>query len=180
MKKIEFLSASLPYGLMFFYAGSDGYFNGDSSKDDYNQIETLFSINNLGYCQDERANEIDDRFKPIIRHLDTLTKECVQSDYNDGKPFFPIVELAKTAYPKCNKFDITKDGNVNIGQGYTFHIYKCDFDCRRGFNGKTWDYHCFVPNQLELFQLLLKFHFWPNKPESEEVVYVSEEFNPYK
>jgi hypothetical protein len=28
--------------------------------------------------------------------------------------------------------------------------------------------------------LLLKFHFWPNKPEGEEVVYVTNEFNPYK
>ena len=29
-------------------------------------------------------------------------------------------------------------------------------------------------------QQLIKWHFWPNMPENEQIVYVTEEFNPYK
>jgi len=152
MNKIEFLAASLPYGLKFFYEGSDGYFKGDTLKDDYNQLETLFNINNLGYCEDERGNEIDEQFKPIIRHLDTLNRECIQADYNGGKPFIPIEEI-------CKIRGITKKNTSFLS------------DFKLSINNETL--------RFDLMVLLIKWHFWPNMPEGEEVVYVTDEFNPY-
>jgi len=37
-----------------------------------------------------------------------------------------------------------------------------------------------VYNVFSIFQQLIKWHFWPSMPEGEKVVYVSDEFNPYK
>ena len=88
--------------------------------------------------------------KPVIRHLDTLTQECVQADYNDGKPFIPIVELAWT---------------------YKAFVHQWN---------KANTEAALARLRLEDAMLLLRWHFWPNKPEDEEVVYVSDEFNPYK
>jgi len=159
MTKQEFLAASLPYGLKLYNGGS---------------------IDNLGY--ESYANlsiwtvpeAILAGIKPIIRPLDSLTKECVQADYNDGKPFIPIVELANMAFPKYACFLSDSSGEyVSVDTDYDYF--------RFGFDGYNFHYNGgYIPNQLQLFQLLIKWHFWPNKPVNEEVVYVSENFNPYK
>lgn len=36
-------------------------------------------------------------YKPVLRPMSDLYKEITDKDYNDGKPFVPIVELAKIA-----------------------------------------------------------------------------------
>lgn len=183
MTKQEFLSASLPYGLKHQLT-EKGMFNLDEEYPrSHNNCMTIIGTSGNEYdLSDDNWGvgyiEIDE-FKPIIRHIDTLTKECVQADYNDGKPFIPIVELAKMAFPKIKKFNV-KGNYVDLGHGYTFHYIKDSFDCKAGYNDQTWDYHCHVLNQLQLFQQLLRWHFWPNMPEGEQVVYVTEDFNPYK
>lgn len=122
---------------------------------------------------------------PAIRHLDTLTQECVQADYNNGEPFIPIVELAKIA------FNVTTTADYELS--FRNNEYKVVFKQGNKFisalvlNVNTFIFlshtctnNSYINNQLQLFQQLLKWHFWPNKPEGEEVIYVSETFNPYK
>ena len=160
MTKIEFLSASLPYGL-----------NVICKYDDEDIVENLTGVTCYGeqiHC-DDYEGEIKNVI-PIIRHIDTLTQECVQADYNDGRPFIPIVELAKLQWPtftwhlKNNRAESTEKAMFTLEDG-VFYIHTV--------------FGIEVKDQLPLIQQLLKFHFWPNKPEGEEVVYVSEEFNPY-
>lgn len=42
------------------------------------------------------------------------------------------------------------------------------------------DSFMFLSDFEKINQLLLSWHFWINKSEDEEAVYVTEEFNPYK
>ena len=155
MKKIEFLAASLPSDLKINVID-------DERKTTY--IETLHASRFHSFATFSY-------YQPIIRHIDTLTQECVQADYNNGKPFIPIVELARIAFPQyCIKFE---DGRVWVDTDWDIASFN--------FNGKDFVSDIFrVFNQLQLFQHLLKFHFWPNKPDGEDVVYVSDDFNPYK
>ena len=108
---------------------------------------------------------------PAIRHLDTLTQECVQADYNNGEPFIPIVELARMAFPRYS---------ITLGEGFAW--VDTDWDNLK-FIFNDSDFNCEgrrIVNQLQLFQQLIRWHYWPNMPEGEEVVYVTNEFNPYK
>lgn len=172
MTKIEFLSASLPYGLVIY----DGY--------SYMQLYTVDVSNKYLFVKEGGCgySRTFNESKPVIRHLDTLTKECDQADYNDGKPFIPIVELAKTAGCDTSNykgFHSNRLGHkVYLNDELEFYYLLSD-DSFRYFDS---EYHVFlcVNNQFEIFQHLLRWHFWPNKPEDQEVVYVTEEFNPYK
>ena len=177
MNKQEFIAASLPYNPAFSsargkiaYASLRGYYIPNIKSPFGNTIGKEISLDSL--MRD---------FKPIIRPLDSLTKECIQADYNDGKPFIPIVELARYLYD-----GISWTGNYTLNEN---HVH---FDSYESYN-EFWysvEHRCFmtlmndedipVHNQLQLFQQLLKWHFWPNMPEGEEVVYVSDNFNPYK
>lgn len=98
---------------------------------------------------------------PIIRHPDTLTQECVQADYNNGEPFQPLTSLA-----------------------HNFRDYEfCYYNEKKilGIKHKYFnDSFMFLSDFEKLNQLLLSWHFWLNMPEGEEVVYVTETFNPYK
>jgi len=134
MNKIEFLSASLPYGLETMF---------DKTVVRLTFTNVYSAVNN---------NQVT----PIIRHLDSLAQECVQADYNDGRPFIPIVEFYSLTSIDLELIDINEWGEELV------RLIKTN-----------------SPFQLSQFQQLLKFHFWPNKPESEEVVYVSDSFNPY-
>jgi len=85
------LCEQLPWGLKIHdsmqekeFLLSDDYFRG---------IPTI--INDLGRCILEQCT-LDDYLKPILFSMDCLTKEITLKDYNDGKPFVPIMELAKT------------------------------------------------------------------------------------
>ena len=170
MTKQEFLAASLPYDLILL---------GNNGDEEYTAV--LGGIQGDRYY-DESGNEIED-FKPIIRPIASLTKECVQSDYNGGKPFIPIVELAKLGLSKIDSKVYTFDRWYN--EGY-FYIAECIGSKRLVFDGNSfwyqngWGSITIPQNQLQLFQQLLKWHFYPDMPENEEVIYITDEFNPYK
>lgn len=147
MKKIEFLAASLPYDLILL---------GNNGDEEYTAV--LGGIQGDRYY-DESGNEIED-FKPIIRPIDSLTKECVQADYNKGNPFIPIKEL-EILFPLWYFYLLDDNGKTVIG------YRQCDYDN-----------DAIIEDMMLIIQQLLKWHFWPNMPEGEEVVYVSNEFNP--
>lgn len=175
MNKMEFLAASLPYGLKI------ANFNDD------NEITHIEESYGGRYEMHSKLSY----YKPIIRPLSDLTKECVQADYNDGKLFIPIVELAKIADPYSeHKKEVTFKNQVfKTHDSYGAHFYSENGLSELHFEYVTSDgsFHMacnsakrLIHNQLQLFQQLLKWHFWPNKPENEEVIYVDENFNPYK
>ena len=150
MTKQEFLAASLPYRAKFI------------NKVTYEDAVMLLH----GVVFDEVLSQygkfsIKDA-KPIIRPLDSLTTECVQTDYNDGKPFIPIKELERL-FPYCNFYLLDDNGKIVIG-----------------FDNRDYDNDVTIEDMMLIIQQLLKWHFWINMPESEEVVYVTNEFNPYK
>ena len=149
MTKQEFLAASLPYDLILL---------GNNGDEEYTAV--LGGIQGDRYY-DESGNEIED-FKPIIRPIDSLTKECVQADYNKGNPFIPIKEL-EILFPLWHFYLLDDNGKTVIG------YYQSDYD-----NDAT------IEDMMLIIQQLLKWHFWHNMPEGEEVVYVSNEFNPCK
>ena len=183
MKKIEFLAASLPYDIQVMKICGDGV---------YDTIDKL-TIRNLYEFGISR-------FKPIIRPLESLTKECVQADYNNGEPFIPILELAEMVSEKYAGLYSDKDGNIIVGYDETYgedeyevvdtHIFSYDSDriCFIDKNyfdndGDVRENSSYIIKDIcsfKLIQQLLKWHFWPNMPEGEEVVYVTDEFNPYK
>lgn len=43
-------------------------------------------------------------YKPVLRPMSDLYKEITDKDYNNGKPFVPIVELAKARHPNFNRY----------------------------------------------------------------------------
>lgn len=166
MNKIEFLAASLPYCL---YSYTPNRYEKICLVYDLNIKENIVNGDN-GYFI------ILDNIIPIIRPFSDLTKECVQSNYNDGKPFIPIVELAKEYYS-------------GIDWGISEYGYCVDMkkkDVRFILEDNTFylaeDYHYVgnIDNPLSLYQKLIRFHFWPNMKEDENVIYVTDDFNPYK
>ena len=94
---------------------------------------------------------------PIIRPMSALTEPCVQSDYNGGEPFEPHDELMKISV--C-------DAEIK----FVYTLLSNTHDRNRLLR--------FAP--LTFVNLLIKWHFWPNMPEGESVVYVDDNFNPYK
>lgn len=148
MNKIEFLSASLPYGLKLM----DKFGICDMIGLEIN--ECLFHASQSEY--DWYSIYI---FTPIVRPISDLTKECIQADYNDGKPFVPIYHIDRL---------FGKHININ-----------CDLSGNIYIRGK-YDSGITVNDIMPIFKQLLKWHFWPDMPEGENVVYVSETFNPYK
>jgi hypothetical protein len=100
--------------------------------------------------------------KPIIRPIDSLTKECVQADYNKGNPFIPIIELERL-FPIWCFYLLDDNGKTVVG-----------------FHQRDYDGDVTIEDMMLIIQQLLKWHYWLNMPENEEMVYVSENFNPYK
>lgn len=181
MTKIEFLAASLPYGLKHQLT-EKGIFNLDMEYP--NSRNNCMKI--IGTCGEDYdlsdgdwgVGYIDiDEFKPIIRHTDTLTQDCVQADYNNGEPFIPIVELGKLI--RNGYWYLDNNGATVADKDLFLFLSYTDVDgyfyCEDLNNGNLVSV-----NQLQLFQQLIRWHYWPNMPENEEVVYVTNEFNPYK
>ena len=179
MKKIEFLSASLPYGLKCITHAS-------------NNVKRIVSASfgNRIFFRVSYENQIDyplppQKILPIIRPLDSLTKECVQADYNGGKPFVPIIELLEIELEKsvCRKYWKPTASHIEwkAVAWKAVNRTSCFGYNKRGafFHTECGEYQ-YLYNYEKLFQQLLKWHFWPNMPENEEVVYVTDEFNPYK
>lgn len=155
MNKQEFLSASLPYGVKFKIR--------EWSTNQKSGIYKLAGIYETGVVNGFNYDNhvTTDKHIPIIRPLSDLTKECVQADYNNGEPFVPIVELERL----FEGFRFCILDNMGVTE-LEFHDCTCS--------------DVTIQDVIPLFQQLIKWHFWPSMPEGEEVVYVSESFNPYK
>ena len=166
MNKQEFLAMSLPNGLKCV-----------CHYDDEDLIETLHGIQCRG--EDVSLDDYDgdvQGISPIVRPIISMAKECVQSDYNNGKPFVPIVELAKM-------FHVDKKYNVSHYLYPRINGNICRVNCCvENTDGRYMYYETsldFEICELRVVQQLIKWHFWPNM-DDEEVVYVDDEFNPYK
>lgn len=98
---------------------------------------------------------------PVIRDTTTdLLKLIVQLDYSDGKPFVPIEILSglKEFNILCNE-----GGFIQIRDKKSQQVYS--------FNSNNPD--------LKDTLLLIAWHFWPGMSREEQVIYVSNEFDPY-
>lgn len=171
MNKIEFLATSLPHRLKVSYINVMGKPEGSHLYDGelYHADYIDFTFNTI---------------IPIVRHMDDLTKPCVQADYNNGKPFIPIVELAKMAGLE-ELIEVKKENDKIIAFSWFRNgkksglrmdlVYNIE---HKQFNKTLWIGEQPV-NQLQLFQQLIKWHF-DLIDEDCEKVYVNENFNPYK
>lgn len=162
MTKTEFLSASLPYKI---HLSRDGKKDGGRLRDirvsnviDLNGCRLPDRYNVRVGSKSIYYNNIED-YIPIVRPLSDLTKECVQADYNNGKPFVPIKIILN---------EITESW-AKVGLNYP--------------NDETGLYNDIVSNinycEYWIIKLLLKWHF-DLITEDCEKVYVTDEFNPYK
>lgn len=48
-------------------------------------------------------------YKPVLRPMSDLCEEITERGYNDGKPFVPMVELAKIRMPQYTTFELIYD-----------------------------------------------------------------------
>jgi hypothetical protein len=181
MNKLEFSSANLPYRM---YVKINPNTTNQKSGD-----YLLVGVYDSGVIEcvnyDNRIKT--DKYIHIIRNLSDLTKECVQADYNDGKPFVPIVELAKYIFEEVNVLRIKNDEDISGVKFIDYEYNTCVFVYHYKLNSfcahiehEVEKYFINVYYQLDLFKLLLKWHFWIDMPENEEVIYVTDDFNPYK
>ena len=95
--------------------------------------------------------------KPICFPLSSLSKKIQIKDYNDGKPFVPIVELSTLFHLQMYQF---------INGAFYDNNY-----------GKYLEYLQEMP--FNVVQTLLSWHFAIGLSES-EFIPVTDEFNPYK
>lgn len=178
MTKQEFLSASLPYGLQIYYEW-DGEIAIKLVGLSYNYKHIYLELKHP-HKRETDISLIECAGKPIIRPLSDLTKPIVQADYNDGKPFVPIVELAKIAYPKAIKqIRLLDDGVCVIDTSCNYVFVYVDEDDSFNCTYLPEDRNCYVKNQFQLFQQMIRWHF-DLIDEDCEKVYVTDEFNPYK
>lgn len=94
-------------------------------------------------------------FGLVVRPLSDLTKPIVQANYNNGEPFVPNDEIEK----------------IFGGRLYMANGLRMENEYAEAYS---------VNEAMDIIQLLLSWHFWPNMPENEQVVYVTDEFNPYR
>jgi len=199
MQKINYLAASLPNELKCKFDGK--HKNGDLIKN------TVFTLDKIDLSNAKYPYWISDtlfvsqfncigkgfgngEITPIVRSLSDLTKPITQVNYNEGEPFVPIVELAKIVYKQIFGYEFDSSQiellyDVNSGAGcivkYGEQRIALSFDTEAGqceFNFSVTGAYMRL-NQLQLFELLIKWHFWPNMPEGEDVVWVTNDFNPY-
>jgi hypothetical protein len=118
------------------------------------------------------------RVKPILRNLSSLSTEITHK----GKTFIPLLELSKIAYPRANKDYVLKENYIDMGVNYSFHYFKKDFSfsCKQGFNGKKWNYECFVNNQFQLFNKLIEWNFHLDEPDGTFIYAEDLEINTYE
>lgn len=210
MNKQEFLSASLPYELKCQYEGII-YYKNEVNEDPIFGKEIIpveqKTGNKIGILKEVHVYKKfwtaksgrkslglktfynGDGLTPIIRNITDLTKECVQSDYNNGKPFIPIVELAnieKLLEPITyeDMIDLSCDVRGAVAKDRFKHqwlIYSINdgFSLWHKPHNETEHRPTLLDHQFKLYQMLLKWHFWPNMNSNEEVIYVNNKFNPY-
>ena len=162
MNKHEFLSASLPYKLNLQMLDKKHFYELRGLIDLHCQLKG--NDDRIIHCSISWAT-------PIIRQFD-LYKQI----QHNGKIFIPITELARIAYPddkvtfKKNTVTIIRN-KYGYEQRNSFRFYNGHFICRLG----SGDF-----NRFQLFLKLIEWHFWIDMPENEDVIYVTDNFNPYK
>lgn len=176
MNKEEFLAASLPYNLKCSCSLDNKIFNLIGFTSIVN-----FDIVRLQITNDETQTVcLAQDAIPIIRPMSELTERCIQANYNDGKPFVPIIELAKMYFPLADDWSV-EDGICSCGSFEHFVFKDGVFQHWNDYDGCECEDcmgECKIPhqpvkNQLKLFQKLLQWHFWPDMPEDEKVLYMS-------
>lgn len=98
--------------------------------------------------------------KPILYPLSCLTEEITVPNYNDGKPFIPIVEIAKQTCPWADEITSTECGYDESG-AYSNILSDGVVMWSITFNGESFfceieEYRMMI-NQMKCFQLLQKF-----------------------
>lgn len=126
------IAGYLPYGLKI--------------QDEDQDIWTIRQLGNADPCVDgdvglifddggyEYYTYIDD-MRPVLRPMSDLYKEITDKDYNGGKPFVPIVELAKARHHHFSRFKFNaagqfvackpKDNSISIW--YTYDMDRLSF-----------------------------------------------------
>lgn len=105
-----------------------------------------------------RYDYLDD-ILPVLRPMSDLCEEITEQGYNEGKPFVPIVTMAKVAYRGAG------DWGHPI---YSGEVYQCS--CNGIFYGfeqvdgsfivcDQAGFPGFSPKQRDLFDLLHRLHF---------------------
>lgn len=166
MTKQEFLSASLPYKI---HLSRDGKKDGGRLRDirvsnviDLNGCRLPDRYNVRVGSKSIYYNNIEN-YIPIVRPLTDLTKPIVQANYNNGKPFVPIVELNKLFNPYDGMELVYY---INSGLGWRIDSSRCN-------TAITFDM------MIKPIKQLFIWHF-DLITEDCEKVYVTDEFNPYK
>lgn len=172
MIKEEFLAVNLPYKLKLKLRDEDDVVNMlglELNEKMFHASESEYDWFNIS------------AYNPIIRDISTLTKSCIQADYNNGQPFIPIVELAKIEGLHGIEMSVDEPCafafNLTVSFGYRNNNF---FKGEINYGQNKWIHDLNINNYFKLYQQLLKWHFWPNMPEDEDVVYVDDNFNPYK
>lgn len=127
--------------------------------------DTVFEMHYHPIKADQRVVcGISDIFKlseisPVLRPMSDLCEEITEQGYNEGKPFVPIVTMAKVAY----------NGVGDWGHPiYSGEVYQCS--CNGIFYGfepadgsfivcDQTGFPVFSPKQRDLFDLLHRLHF---------------------
>ena len=130
VRKLTFadIAGYLPYGLKV--------------QDEDQDIWTIRQLGNVDPCRDgdvglvsddghyEQYTYIDD-IELVLRPMSDLYKEITDKDYNDGKPFVPLVELAKAKFPCFDNYDFNAAGmfvSCSMEDGSCSEWYKYDED----------------------------------------------------
>lgn len=182
MTKHEYIAMSVLHGLKCHCMGVNYNIDDDCTPpitlDIVGVNKDFVEVLKTGDCCTE-SYYLSDVF-PILRHPSDLTKKISQKDYNDGKPFVPIVELAKIAgYDSCLNI-LKPKNNEYVVLSNEGHFRFCYNSKEQWFGVQIGIMHQpIVKNQLQLFQQLIKWHF-DLITEDCEKVYVTDDFNPYK
>lgn len=120
------IAGYLPYGLKV--------------QDEDQDIWTIRQLGNVDPCRDgdvglvsddghyEQYTYIDD-IAPVLRPMSDLYKEITDKDYNDGKPFVPLVELARVKFPCFDNYDLNASGvfvDCSMEDGFCSEWYNYD------------------------------------------------------
>lgn len=125
------------------FADIAGYLSyGLKVQGDDHGIWTMRQLGNVDPCRDgdvglessaghyEQYAYIDD-IAPVLRPMFDLYKEIVDKDYNGGKPFVPLVELAKVKFSYFDNYDFNAAGvfvDCSMEDGSCSEWYKYDED----------------------------------------------------
>jgi len=146
--KIKHISPYLSYHVKFINDSYDQPLIVGGLNINYKKVQNILRENTF---------DLSD-IKLVLRPLSDLTKEILVN----GKKIIPLIELAKLSFKKWDHdcFSLAYENHVVFGTYYfSYDKKEMSFDCKRDYDGQKWDYNCYVPFQLELFNKLLEWHF---------------------